>query len=351
MPISTEQIELCFETTRERDVAFGFLERIEPNGWMTAPVEGVALAQGVPLTLAESVLRRLQGFEPTGIFARSLSECLMLQAAEEGAPSWELTALIENLPLLADGRLAELAELCDCEPEDIPEIAAELKRFDPKPGLQLADDRAPLVPPDLSVRKSDGVWTVELNRSTLPSIKIAPDTPAQTVETEARAYRMRALSEARWLASTLRRRQTTLLQTATAIVARQNAFLERGPSAMQPLSLADIGEALELHSSTISRAIAGRMIDTPIGAIPLKSFLSRAFPGGSEGEASSQDAVLDLVRRIVEGEDSARPLSDTAIAGQAARHGVKIARRTVAKFRGLLGIASSYARRKNPAPA
>lgn len=347
----SDQIELSFDTPRARRIAYGFLERLDPSDWMTAPVDGVARAFGVTLPVAEAVLLQMQGFEPTGIFARSLAECLMLQAAEDGPPSWELAALIGNLPLLAEGRLTELAEICDCAPKDIPDIAAQLKQFNPKPGLQLTDDRAPLVPPDLSVRQQNGTWTVELNRSTLPSIEIAPDAQVKTVEAEARAYRARALSEARWLASTLLRRQTTLLHTATAIVARQNSFLERGPAAMLPLSLADIGEALELHSSTISRAIAGRMIDTPIGAIPLKSFFSRTFPGGSGGEAASQDAVLDLVRRIVEGEDAAHPFSDTAIADQAAQHGVRIARRTVAKFRGLLGISSSYARRKDPAPA
>ncbi|SFC19735.1 RNA polymerase factor sigma-54 [Tropicimonas isoalkanivorans] len=343
-----EQIDLEFSDPRLREVAYGFLEALEPSGWMTVSLEAVALARGVPVTVAGSVLKRMQAFEPTGIFARSLSECLMLQAEEEGLLTWELQALIENLPLLAEGRTAELADICDCEPEDIPEIAATLRQFDPKPGLRFDDDRPPVFPPDLTARRENGNWRVELNRSTLPAIEISNATPVQSGEAEARAFRARALSEARWLASTLLRRQTTLLQTATAIVAHQHGFLERGPGALEPLSLSDIGEVLDLHPSTISRAIAGRMIDTPIGALPLKVFFSRAFPTGAGGETASQDAVLDLVRRIVDGENKTRPLSDVEIADLAAKQGVKIARRTVAKFRGILGIGTSYARRKEP---
>lgn len=345
------QIDLAFDAAPLRAIAHGFLELLEPSGWMTTPPETVALAQGVPVRVAEAVLARMRQFEPAGIFAGSLADCLRVQAEDEDLLTWELGALIDNLPLLAAGRVAELAEICDCEPQDIPEIAAILRRFDPKPGLRFSDDRPPVFPPDLTVRRAGSAWQVELNRSTLPAISVSQAALPRDAAKEARRYRAHALSEARWLASTLLRRQTTLLQTATVIVARQHGFLERGPGALVPLSLNDVGEALELHPSTISRAIAGRMIDTPTGALPLKAFFSRAFPVGGDGEGASQDAVLHLVRRIVDGEDAEHPLSDAEIADLAAREGIPIARRTVAKFRGLLGIASSYARRRPAAAA
>lgn len=347
----SDQIDLAFDAATLRAVAYVFLELLEPSGWMSASPEAVALAQGVPVQVAEAVLARMQQFEPTGIFARSLAECLRLQATEEDLLTWELGALIDNLPLLAEGRLTELAEICDCEPQDIPEIAAVLRRFDPKPGLRFADDRTPIFPPDLTVRRVGGAWQVDLNRSTLPAIGISETAAPRDAAKEARQYRARALSEARWLASTLLRRQTTLLQTATVIVARQSGFLEHGRGALVPLSLNDVGEALELHPSTISRAVAGRMIDTPAGALPLKAFFSRTFPASADGEAASQDAVLHLVRRIVEGEDPEHPLSDAEIADLAAREDIRIARRTVAKFRGMLGIAPSYTRRRTVAAA
>ncbi|WP_095590448.1 RNA polymerase factor sigma-54 [Actibacterium ureilyticum] len=340
------QIELTFDAPKLKSVAYGFLDGLDRSGWLTANPHAIAIAKGVSFRVAEAVLEQMQRFEPTGIFARSLAECLMLQAEEDGLLTWELRALIENLPLLADGKTAELAEICDCAPGDIPEIAAILRRFNPKPGLRFDDDRPPVFPPDLTVRRVGGKWQVELNRSTLPAITVADAAIGRDQAAEARKYQAQALSEARWLASTLVRRQSTLLQTATAIVAHQSGFLEQGPGALQPLSLADIGATLDLHPSTISRAIAGRMIDTPIGALPLKSFFSRAFPASAGHPAQSQDAVLQLVRRIVEDEDARNPLSDTEIAELAARAGTPIARRTVAKFRGLLGIASSYARRK-----
>lgn len=349
------QIDLTFSDKREIEVAYAFLEVLEPSGWMTANPLGVAARCSVPRHVAHDVLRRMKGFEPTGLFAGSLSECLMLQAEEQGVLTWELQALLENLDLLADGRTVELAEICDCDPQDIPEITAQLRQFDPKPGLRFDDDRTPVFPPDLTAKRTDKGWVVELNRSSLPAIEVATapksGKPATESESEAKAFRNQALSEARWLASTLVRRQTTLLQTATVIVERQGAFLEEGPSALTPLSLADVGEALELHPSTISRAIAGRMIQTPIGSLPLKAFFSRAFPQAHGEDAQSQDAVLHLVRRIVEAEDKTKPLSDTAIMKLAAQDGVKIARRTVAKFRGILGIASSYERRRKVEPA
>lgn len=348
-----DQIDLAFDAPHQRRVAFAFLEALEPSGWMTTAPDAVALSCQVPAEMAESVLVRLQALEPCGIFARSLAECLRLQAEDRGVLTWELEALIEHLPLLAEGRHAELAELCDCEPEDLPEIVKILRQFDPKPGQSFLDDRPPVFPPDLTARRTDDGWQVELNRSNLPSVVIAEDAvqSLDRSQTEARAYRSRALSEARWLASALIRRQTTLLQTATAIVTRQTAFLETGAGALRPLSLADIGETLELHPSTISRAIAGRMIDTPVGALPLKSFFSRSFPTSQDGLEHSQQAVLQVVQRIVSAEDTAKPLSDTAIAALAAKEGVTIARRTVAKFRGMLGIASSYARRSQSALA
>ncbi|MEM8571764.1 MAG: RNA polymerase factor sigma-54 [Pseudomonadota bacterium] len=344
----SSQIELAFTDERRKRVAYAFLEALEPCGWMTTDPQIVALGCQVPSALAESVLSELKTFEPGGIFAASLSDCLRLQAMDQGLLTWELEALIDNLPLLAVGKTAELAEICDCEVEDIPEIVAILRQFDPKPGQKFLDDRAPVFPPDLTVRRGAEGWVVELNRSSLPAIEISDASRAATgtTQSETRAYRARALSEARWLASSLLRRQTTLLQTATAIVARQGAFLDRGAGSLEPLSLADIGEALELHPSTISRAIAGRLIDTPAGALPLKAFFSRSFPSNDGDAAPSQDAVLDMVRRIVGSEDPVSPLSDTAIAELAAKQGIKIARRTVAKFRGILGIASSYVRRR-----
>ncbi|MDY6858271.1 MAG: RNA polymerase factor sigma-54 [Pseudomonadota bacterium] len=341
------QIDLRFASAAERRVAYGFLDVLEPSGWLGASVEEVAAASACTVAFAETVLSALQECEPAGLFARSLAECLRLQARERDVLTWELAAVLDNLPLLAAGDLTTLAGICDCEPEDIGEILAVIRGFDPKPGQAFTADRPPVFPPDLTARKGPLGWEVELNRSHLPSVAVSADAlSAAAGNSEARAFSAQAMSSARWLVHTLERRQATLLQTATAIVRRQTGFLEHGPGHLNPLSLEDIAGDLGLHASTISRATSGRMIDTPRGAFPLKTFFCRAFPSGAGQQDLSQDAVLSLVRTIVAAEDPARPLSDTAIAKRAQSAGTKLARRTVTKYREALGIPSSYDRRR-----
>ena len=341
------QIDLSFGPGADREIALAFAEALDPTGWLGQTVEAVAARVHVPVARAERVLTDLQGLEPVGIFARSLGECLKLQAADADLLTWDLSVLLDNLPLLAEGRLAELAELCDCDPGDIPDIARVLKRFDPKPGLAFSHDRAPIFPPDLTARRGPSGWTVALTRSTLPSITVVPDNlPGDIRDREAKLFRRRALAEARALAGALERRGKTLLRAATVLVARQQAFLDHGRAHLVPLSLEDVAGELDLHPSPISRATAGRMIDTPQGALPLRAFLSRAVPTAEGQTPASQDAALEFVRRIISEEDQTQPLSDEAIVQRSEAVGLAIARRTVAKYRSMLGIGSSFQRRR-----
>jgi len=341
----TEQIDLGFGDGPDKLIALRFAEALDPTGWLGQPVAVIAAQAGVAPGRAEAVLRRLQGFEPTGLFARSLSECLKLQAREADALTWELEALLDNLPLLAEGRLKELAEICDCEPGDIREIAGQLRAFDPKPGLAFAHDPEPIFPPDLTATRTETGWQVELNRAATPAITVHPDRlPTGGDDIEARAFRRQALAEARALAEAVERRGQTLLRTAAVLVARQSGFLDRGAGHLVPLSLEDVAAELELHPSTISRACSGRMIQTPTGSVPLRVFFCRAIHAGPG--AFSQDAVLEFVRRAIASEDPVHPLSDDQVVVLAKRAHVAVARRTVAKYRSLLGIASSYERRR-----
>lgn len=340
------QIEIAFTLSADRLLALRFAEALEPTGWLGQPVALIAAQAGVVEARAVAVLERLQQFEPTGLFARSLAECLKLQAREADLMTWELEALLDNLSLLAEGRTRELAEICDCEPADIPEIARQLRGFDPKPGLSFAHEAAPIFPPDLTASRTEAGWKVELNRATTPEIEVSPDRlPGGASDPEARAFRRKALAEARALAQALERRGDTLLRTAAVLVARQTAFLDYGPGHLVPLSLEDVAEELELNPSTISRATSGRMIQTPTGALPLRAFFSRAVANPT-GTAVSQDVLRDFVRRAIAAENPTQPLSDDAIVVQARAAGMAIARRTVAKYRAVLGIASSYQRRQ-----
>ena len=342
-----DQIEMAFTDTPDRLLALRFAEALEPSGWLGQSVDSIALAAGVSLSRAETVLGVLQGFEPTGLFARDLSDCLILQAREADILTWEVETLIRNIPLIAENRLADLADLCDCDVSDIPEIVKQIRHLNPKPGLAFDHQPTPVFPPDLiAVRGAEG-WTVELNRATSPTITVREDRFADgTADASARAERRKALAEARALAQALERRGDTLLRTAAVLVARQSAFLDKGPAFLVPLTLEDVASELGLHASTISRAVSGRMIQTQTRALPLRAFFSRAVSTQGSGEAVSRDSALDFVQRTVGSEDPQNPLSDDAIVSLAEQAGLRIARRTVAKYRSTLGIASSYERRR-----
>lgn len=341
----SRQIALAFSNPAATRVAFAFTEALDPTGWLGQPVEAVAATARVPLSVAEAVLARLQQFEPAGLFARGLGDCLRLQAEDQGLLTWELSVILENLSLIAEGRIADLAEMCDGTPADVQNALRVIRGFDPKPGLAFSIDPAPIQPPDLRVTREAGAWVVEVNRSTLPAITVR-DVPNAADNAQARAYAKQALSRARWLSRTVERRQTTLLRTAAVLVRRQEAFLDKGKGHLCPLTAQDLAEEISLHPSTISRAVAGCLIETPRGTLPLRSFFSRAFTPGTGDDGPSQDAVIALVSDIVGRENPARPFSDAAIVAQAKEAGVTLARRTVAKYRDMLGIPSSYNRRQ-----
>lgn len=344
------QIELTFRSARDRAIAEAFAEALEPTGWLGAPLAEIARGAGCAPDKAEDILAELQEFEPAGLFARNLAECLRLQARDRGLLDGAMRAVLDNLPLVAGGKLAELARIAGAAPEDIAAAIRQLRSFDPKPGLAFGDAPAPVQPPDLTVRRSRSGWEVELNRSELPAVTVAGGLdPARIADRAARAYARDALSAARWLERTVARRHSTLLDVAVAIVRRQSGFLDQGPGHLAPLALADLAGELKLHPSTISRAMAWRRIETPRGTLPLKAFLSRAVGQPADAEAQSRDAVLALVRRIVADENPARPLSDEAILRKANAEGAGISRRTVAKYRDLLGIPSSFERRRKAA--
>ena len=210
-----DQIELSFASDADRLIALRFAEALEPTGWLGQPVEDIALLAQVPLVRAEQVLATLQEFEPAGLFARSLSDCLLIQARDADILTWEVETLIRNLDLLAQGRSRELADLCDCEPKDIPDILAQIKGLDPKPGLAFDHQATPVFPPDLIASRGEDGWTVELNRATSPTITVQEDRLADgEIDAQARKARSKALSEARAMALALERRGDTLLRSA-----------------------------------------------------------------------------------------------------------------------------------------
>ncbi|SIS74278.1 RNA polymerase factor sigma-54 [Phaeovulum vinaykumarii] len=354
----SRQILLEFDPGPERELALALAGALEPSGWLLTDPEIVALGVDLPPEMAPEVLRRCQGLEPTGVFARNLSECLKLQAEEKGILDWGFGVILDNLDLLAEGRLEALARLSDGTVADVRAALAQIRRLNPKPGAAFQHDPAPILPPDLKIRREGGEWVVEMNRASLPALRIdAPPVAAGAAgRSEARAYLRKALSRARWLEQTIARREATLLRTAACLIAHQGAFLEQGARAIRPLGMEEVAQELELHPSTISRATADRLIETPRGTLPLRAFFSRAVtpqvmpgvavPVDEAVETQAQDALMALVAEIVAKEDPARPLSDAAIVERAKAAGARLARRTVTKYREALNIPSSYDRKR-----
>lgn len=327
----------------ERRIALALVEALEPTGWLGLPLAAVAQAAQVAPAVAEAVLARLQQIEPRGLFARSLAECLRLQAQEAGILDPVLSCILEHLDLLAAGDFARLARMCAVGEHEITARLRLIRRLDPKPGAQFADGAAaPIREPDLIATKGKSGWDIALNRSALPSLRVErpekrPATP------EARAL----LGQAQALGRMLESRNATVMRVGRAILQRQEAALEHGLGRLQPMTMAEIAETLGLHESTISRVVAGTSVDTPRGTWWLRSLFSARL--GEGDTATSAAALRAALARLVAAEPPGAPLPDAALAEALAAEGHVVARRTLAKYRAQLHIPPAHRRRARPA--
>jgi RNA polymerase sigma-54 factor len=330
----TRQITQTLHSAREREIARAMIDALEPSGWLGRPLAGICGEIGCSLQEAEPVLTKLQGMEPTGIFARSLSECLALQAAEADQLDPVMALMLDHLDLLAEGQFARLATLCKTDNAQISARLRIIRSFDPKPGARFGQIAAPVREPDLMVSRGRKGWGVALNRSALPDVSIGVAARGQTA----------ALAEAREVMRAVANRNHTLLQIAQTILTRQEAVLAQGLEALQPMCLHDIAKPLDLHISTISRAIAGVSVDTPRGVIWLRALFTEAI-GGKEGGGDASGALRARLLRLVRDENPSAPLSDLALAAALAAS-PPVARRTVAKYRALLNIPPAHRRKR-----
>jgi RNA polymerase sigma-54 factor len=329
------QIETLTRSERERAIALVLAEAIEPSGWLGRPLAALAAEARCALGDAEAVLKRLQTMEPIGLFARSLAECLRLQAEEAGQFDRVMEGVLDHLDLLAEGRMADLARLCAVSEAEIFTRLRVIRSFDPKPGAQFDPGSVDAREPDLTVTRGADGWEVALNRSALPALAVRrPD--HRPVSAEDRA----ALAEALGLRRMVERRNTTLLLVARAVIDRQSAVLDHGLGMLEPLAMAEVAEAMAMHESTISRAVAGVSLATPRGTWALRSLF-----GPRVGDTSAA-AIRAEILRLVAAEDPARPLSDADLAAMLAAAGRAVARRTVSKYREMLRIPRAGLRRR-----
>jgi RNA polymerase sigma-54 factor len=303
--------------------------------------------------LVEAVLVRLQQFDPSGVFARSLRECLALQLRETNRLDPAMAALLDRLELLVEADFPALARACGVAESDLAKMIAEIKGLSPKPGLVYASEPVAAVVPDIFVQRMGGGWRVDLNGATLPRVLVNHnyyvELRHQATDKPVRAYMKERLQSANWLVKALDQRARTLLKVTEAVVAHQLAFLDHGVHRLRPLLLRDVATITGLHESTVSRATADKYVATPRGNFPFRYFFSNALPGVGGGVSHSAEAIRQQIKAMIDGEDPKSVLSDDQIVEALYRVGVAIARRTVAKYRESLAIPSSAKRRRRKA--
>ena len=296
----------------------------------------------------------MQEIEPAGLFARDLRDCLRLQAKDRGLLTADFALLLDNLPLLASGELKRLRKLADVTPDRMSEMLRQLRALDPKPGSRFVGRPDPVQPPDLVVTRTRDGWKVELNHSTLPAVRVRKGYAKEMMQigkrdVPAASFISERVASARWLHRAIAQRNETTLRVGTAIVRQQQEFLERGVAFLRPLVLRDVAEDISMHESTVSRVTANLMMATPQGTFRLKDFFSAAIAadGNDDGEAAA--AIRHKLKKLIEGEAAENPLSDDTLVKILGGTGIRIARRTVAKYREKLNIPSSFERKRQAA--
>lgn len=335
----------------DRMIGHHLIDSLDEAGWLAAPPDAVAAALGCAADRVMAILDRLQQFDPPGIFARDLRECLALQLRDRNRLDPAMQALLDNLDLLARRDKAGLMRLCGVDAEDLAEMVAEIRALNPKPGEAFAHEIAQTTTPDILMRPHpDGGWLIELNPDNLPRVLVDTEYYARVSRAarrkEEREYINERFQAANWLVKSLHQRATTILRVSSEIVRQQDGFFLHGIEHLRPLILRDIAEAIEMHESTVSRVTTNKFIATPRGVFELKYFFTAAIAGVGGGESHSAEAVRFRIRALIEDETPAVVLSDDRIVEILKSDGIDIARRTVAKYREAMRIPSSVERRR-----
>jgi RNA polymerase sigma-54 factor len=329
-------------------IAGQLIERIDETGYLRADLLRLSHQLGVSVAALEDVLNNIQSFEPTGVGARDLSECLAIQAREADRYDPAMARLIDNLDLLARGELGRLKRMCHVDDEDMADMIAELRDYDPKPGCQFGGDPIQAVVPDIFVAPARKGWAIELNNATLPKVIVNRSYYHEMSEAgddeQSRAWLNECLANANWLTKALDQRARTIIKVAGEVVKRQADFFRKGVTHLKPLTLREIADAIDMHESTVSRATSNKYLSCDRGIFELKYFFTSGIKSGEDGESASSEAVKSHIRTLIEAEE--KILSDDKLVALLKEKGFDIARRTVAKYREAMGIGSSVERRR-----
>ena len=347
-----EQLTVAVNDPVERMIGFALIDAIDEAGYLGEPLTLIAERLGTSLARVETVLGVVHAFEPTGIGARNLAECLRLQLRENDRLDPAMACLVDNLDLLAKRDYASLRRLCRVDDDDLVDMIAEIRRLDPKPGRLFGGAPVQTVVPDVYVWLAhDGGWNVELNTEVLPRVlvnqtyctKVSRDKSKEADRT----FVANCLQTANWLTKSLEQRARTILKVSSEIVRQQDAFFARGVAHLRPLNLKAIADAIGMHESTVSRVTSNKYMATPRGLFELKYFFTASIASSLGGDAHSAEAVRFRIKQMIDGENPADILSDDAIVVRLKAADISIARRTVAKYRESLKIPSSVERRRD----
>jgi RNA polymerase sigma-54 factor len=346
-----EQLTLDIAGPAERLIGMALIDSLDDSGWLAATVEEVAEGLGAAVDQVRAVLDRLRRFDPPGVFATSLQDCLALQLKDRDRLDPCMKALVDNLDLLAKRDFQGLLRACRCDNEDLQDMIAELRTLDPKPAHRFDGAAAQPIIPDVLMRATpQGGWIVELNPATLPRVLVNTRYYAEISKgarsKDEKTFIGESFQTASWLVKSLDQRANTILKVASELVRQQHGFFERGVQGLRPLILRDIATAIDMHESTVSRVTSNKYIATPRGIYELKYFFTQAIAGAAGGDAHSAEAVRHRIKTLIDGETPTKVLSDDAIVDILRQGGVDIARRTVAKYREAMRIPSSVQRRR-----
>ena len=348
--ILKDQADLEFSNENEKKIAEILIDYINPSGWFTENISEISAFSGFDLTKIQEVLSKMKNFEPNGVFAKNLKECLILQLKNDDELTKERELLLENLDLLGNGDLKGLQKVTNLKEESLKENIKFIRTLNPKPGTKYSDENANIFNPDVIVSKGRGQWEVELNDSTLPKITINEDyvkeiESLQCGDTD-KKYISESLNSARWLLKAIQQRNITTLKISSEIVNQQKLFFEKGKKFLRPMILKDVAKKINMHESTVSRVTSDKLMLTPRGIFEMKIFFSASISSTQEGETHSAASVRESLKKLISGEPLNSPLSDEMLVAKLQSEGINLARRTVAKYRELLNIPASSVRRR-----
>ncbi|HEX4861042.1 MAG TPA: RNA polymerase factor sigma-54 [Rhizomicrobium sp.] len=346
-----EQLAIAALSADRRLVCLALIDAVDEAGYLRADLDELAERLGTSRECVEEVLKVLQGFDPVGIAARDLAECLSLQLKAQDRLDPAMAALLTRLDLVARRETAALCAICGVDAEDIADMVAEIRGLTPKPGLAFGTEPVQPVIPDVFVKEGpDGLWHIELNADTLPRLLVNSRYYAKVSkgarDKDSKNYLTDCLNNANWLVKSLDQRARTIMKVASEIVRQQDGFLTYGVRHLRPLNLRTVADAIQMHESTVSRVTSNKYVATPRGVFELKYFFTASIQSVNGSEAHSAEAVRDRIREMIENEGGREVLSDDRIVSLLTADGVNIARRTVAKYREAMRIPSSVERRR-----